>query len=58
MAAAIRPAGKPEGTWALPKGLIGLGEKDARKACTELQNQSMPCMAFKASRTLASIQVQ
>lgn len=38
--------------------LIGLGETDARKACTELQNQSMPCMAFKASRTLASIQVQ
>jgi D-alanyl-D-alanine carboxypeptidase len=38
--------------------LVGLGETDARKACTELQNQSMPCMAFKASRTLASIQVQ
>jgi D-alanyl-D-alanine carboxypeptidase len=33
--------------------LIGLGEKDARKACTELQNQSMPCMAFKANVTLA-----
>src|SRR2546430_1883423 len=25
--AAIRPAGKPEGTWALPKGLIGPGER-------------------------------
>jgi 8-oxo-dGTP pyrophosphatase MutT (NUDIX family) len=24
--AAIRPAGKPEGTWALPKGLIAPGE--------------------------------
>ena len=24
MVAAIRPAGKPEGTWALPKGLIGV----------------------------------
>ncbi len=33
--------------------LIGLGEQDARKACTELQNQSMPCMAFKANVTLA-----
>lgn len=33
--------------------LIGLGEKDARRACTELQNQSMPCMAFKANVTLA-----
>jgi hypothetical protein len=33
--------------------LIGLGEKDARKACTELQNQSMPCMAFKANVSLA-----
>ncbi len=33
--------------------LIGLGETEARKACTELQNQSMPCMAFKANVTLA-----
>jgi D-alanyl-D-alanine carboxypeptidase len=38
--------------------LIGLGEKDARKACTELQNQSMPCMAFKANITLALNQAQ
>ncbi len=26
MVAAIRPGGKPEGVWALPKGLIGPGE--------------------------------
>jgi D-alanyl-D-alanine carboxypeptidase len=38
--------------------LIGLGEKDARKACTELQNQSMPCMAFKAHVTIAFNQAQ
>ncbi len=38
--------------------LIGLGEQDARKACTELQNQSMPCMAFKSSVTLALNQAQ
>lgn len=38
--------------------LIGLGEQDARKACTELQNQSMPCMAFKANVTLAFNQAQ
>jgi D-alanyl-D-alanine carboxypeptidase len=38
--------------------LIGLGEKDARKACTELQNQSMPCMAFKANLTVAFNQAQ
>ena len=25
--AAIRPQGKPEGVWALPKGLIGTGER-------------------------------
>ena len=25
--AAIRPAGKPKGTWALQKGLIGPGER-------------------------------
>ena len=27
--AAIRPGGKPEGVWALPKGLIGPGEDPA-----------------------------
>ena len=36
--AAIRPQGKPEGTWALPKGLIGRGEgseETARREVTE-----------------------
>jgi 8-oxo-dGTP diphosphatase len=27
MLAAIRPAGKPAGTWALPKGLVATGER-------------------------------
>jgi 8-oxo-dGTP pyrophosphatase MutT (NUDIX family) len=30
--AAIRPQGKPEGTWALPKGLVGAGERPAETA--------------------------
>jgi D-alanyl-D-alanine carboxypeptidase len=34
--------------------LTGLGEKDARGACTELQNQGMPCIAFKANAKLAA----
>jgi 8-oxo-dGTP pyrophosphatase MutT (NUDIX family) len=33
--AAIRPQGKPEGTWALPKGLIGPGERAAETAVRE-----------------------
>ena len=31
--AAIRPQGKPEGVWALPKGLIDAGESAAATAC-------------------------
>ena len=38
--AAIRPAGKPEGTWALPKGLIGPGEKPAATALRETEEES------------------
>ena len=34
--AAIRPAGKPEGTWALPKGLIGPGERAELTALREV----------------------
>src|SRR5580765_2724325 len=34
--AAIRPNGKPEGTWALPKGLIDEGEKGAETALREV----------------------
>jgi len=33
--AAIRPAGKPEGTWALPKGLIDEGESAEQTALRE-----------------------
>jgi 8-oxo-dGTP pyrophosphatase MutT (NUDIX family) len=33
--AAVRPQGKPEGTWALPKGLIGPGETAAETALRE-----------------------
>ncbi len=33
--AAVRPQGKPEGTWALPKGLIGPGESPAETALRE-----------------------
>jgi 8-oxo-dGTP pyrophosphatase MutT (NUDIX family) len=30
--AAVRPQGKPEGLWALPKGLVGRGESPAETA--------------------------
>jgi 8-oxo-dGTP pyrophosphatase MutT (NUDIX family) len=33
--AAVRPQGKPEGTWALPKGLIGTGESPGATALRE-----------------------
>jgi 8-oxo-dGTP pyrophosphatase MutT (NUDIX family) len=33
--AAVRPQGKPGGTWALPKGLIGKGETAAETALRE-----------------------
>jgi 8-oxo-dGTP pyrophosphatase MutT (NUDIX family) len=33
--AAVRPQGKPQGVWALPKGLIGSGEKAADTALRE-----------------------
>jgi 8-oxo-dGTP pyrophosphatase MutT (NUDIX family) len=38
--AAIRPAGKPEGTWALPKGLIGPGEKAEATALREVAEET------------------
>jgi 8-oxo-dGTP pyrophosphatase MutT (NUDIX family) len=34
--AAIRPGGKPEGTWALPKGNIGRGESPEATAVREV----------------------
>ena len=33
--AAVRPQGKPGGTWALPKGLVDAGEKPAETALRE-----------------------
>jgi 8-oxo-dGTP pyrophosphatase MutT (NUDIX family) len=33
--AAVRPQGKPDGTWALPKGLVDAGEKPAETAMRE-----------------------
>ncbi len=38
--AAIRPAGKPEGTWALPKGLVGHGERPEVTALREVREET------------------
>lgn len=38
--AAIRPGGKPEGTWALPKGLIGPGEQPEQTALREVTEET------------------
>jgi 8-oxo-dGTP pyrophosphatase MutT (NUDIX family) len=38
--AAIRPAGKPAGVWALPKGLIGPGERAAETALREVVEET------------------
>ena len=38
--AAIRPAGKPEGTWALPKGQIGSGESGEATALREIEEET------------------
>ena len=38
--AAIRPQGKPEGTWALPKGLIGTGERGPETAMRETYEET------------------
>lgn len=38
--AAIRPAGKPEGLWALPKGNIGRGEKPDETAIREVTEET------------------
>ena len=40
MIAAIRPAGKREGVWALPKGLIGPGEEPATTALREVEEET------------------
>jgi 8-oxo-dGTP pyrophosphatase MutT (NUDIX family) len=38
--AAIRPGGKPEGVWALPKGLVGPGEDPAQTALREVAEET------------------
>jgi 8-oxo-dGTP pyrophosphatase MutT (NUDIX family) len=38
--AAIRPGGKPPGVWALPKGLIGRGEKAEETALREVAEET------------------
>ncbi len=38
--AAIRPQGKPEGTWALPKGLIDRGEGSEETALREVEEET------------------
>ena len=40
MLAAIRPNGKPEGVWALPKGLIDSGEKPDVTALREVREET------------------
>ena len=40
VAAAIRPAGKPEGTWALPKGLVGAGKSPEATAVREVAEET------------------
>jgi 8-oxo-dGTP pyrophosphatase MutT (NUDIX family) len=40
MVAAIRPAGRPEGLWALPKGNIGEGEDPAAAAIREVAEET------------------
>jgi 8-oxo-dGTP pyrophosphatase MutT (NUDIX family) len=40
VAAAIRPAGKKPGVWALPKGLIGPGEKPDETALREVAEET------------------
>jgi ADP-ribose pyrophosphatase YjhB (NUDIX family) len=38
--AAIRPGGKPEGVWALPKGLVDAGEPPAEAAGREVEEET------------------
>jgi 8-oxo-dGTP pyrophosphatase MutT (NUDIX family) len=40
MVAAIRPGGKPEGVWALPKGIVGRGEDPRATALREITEET------------------
>ncbi len=40
MVAAIRPAGKPDGLWALPKGRIDAGESGEATAVREVEEET------------------
>ena len=40
MLAGIRPAGKPAGTWALPKGIIDPGEQPEATAAREVREET------------------
>jgi 8-oxo-dGTP pyrophosphatase MutT (NUDIX family) len=40
MLAAIRPGGKPEGVWALPKGIVDPGERPEVTAVREVQEET------------------
>jgi 8-oxo-dGTP pyrophosphatase MutT (NUDIX family) len=40
LAAAVQPAGKPAGTWALPKGLIDAGEAATDTALREIEEET------------------
>jgi 8-oxo-dGTP pyrophosphatase MutT (NUDIX family) len=40
MVAAIRPRGRPEGTWALPKGLVDAGETAEQTALREVREET------------------
>src|SRR6266498_42314 len=56
--AAIRPAGKPEGTWALPKGLIGPEERAELTALREVTEEtgvaSTPVSSVTSRRAVSS----
>ena len=40
MIAAIRPQGKPEGVWALPKGIVDRGEEPQATALREIEEET------------------